>query len=73
MDLCTNLTVYHDLQERKKIILQKSNVLAKSVNGRIIVQQNLLNEVIYGVVSNMLCHMAPRSYLYLIIPISYIN
>ncbi|CAN6936790.1 unnamed protein product [Brassica oleracea] len=33
------------LLERKKIILDKSNALAKSVNGRVVVQQNLLNEV----------------------------
>lgn len=34
-----------EIEERKKIILDKSNALAKSVNGRVVVQQNLLNEV----------------------------
>lgn len=45
MDLCCHFIGYHNLQERKKIILEKSNALAKSVNGRLVVPQNLLNEV----------------------------
>ncbi|KFK42585.1 hypothetical protein AALP_AA1G014500 [Arabis alpina] len=40
-----NAGINIEIEERKKIILEKSNVLAKSVNGRIIFQQNLLNEV----------------------------
>lgn len=54
IDLRSHFIGYHNLQERKKIILEKSNALAKSVNGRLVVPQNLLNEVISGVFSDML-------------------
>lgn len=32
-------------QQRKKIILERSDDLAKSVNGRLVMQSNLLDEV----------------------------
>jgi len=54
MDLCSHFIGYYNLQERKKIILEKSNALAKSVNGRLVVPQNLLNEVICCFFSDML-------------------
>ncbi|ESQ27628.1 hypothetical protein EUTSA_v10018047mg [Eutrema salsugineum] len=44
-DTMKNAGINIEIEERKKIILEKSNVLAKSVNGRVVVQQNLLNEV----------------------------
>ncbi|CAA7042671.1 unnamed protein product [Microthlaspi erraticum] len=44
-DAMRNAGINIEIEERKKIILEKSNLLAKSVNGRVIVQQNLLDEV----------------------------
>ncbi|VVA89565.1 unnamed protein product [Arabis nemorensis] len=44
-DRMRNAGINIEIEERKKIILEKSNVLAKSVKGRVILQQNLLNEV----------------------------
>ncbi|RID54954.1 hypothetical protein BRARA_G02240 [Brassica rapa] len=44
-DTMRNAGINIEIEERKKIILDKSNALAKSVNGRVVVQQNLLNEV----------------------------
>ncbi|XP_010503435.1 PREDICTED: glycine--tRNA ligase, chloroplastic/mitochondrial 2 isoform X2 [Camelina sativa] len=44
-DTMRNSGINIEIEERKKIILEKSNALAKSVNGRLVVPQNLLNEV----------------------------
>jgi len=44
-DTMRNSGINIEIEERKKIILEKSNALAKSVSGRLVVPQNLLNEV----------------------------
>ncbi|CAN8239953.1 unnamed protein product [Cochlearia groenlandica] len=44
-DIMRSAGINIEIEERKNIILEKSDVLAKSVNGRVVVQQNLLNEV----------------------------
>ncbi|KAL1192819.1 Glycine--tRNA ligase, chloroplastic/mitochondrial 2 [Cardamine amara subsp. amara] len=44
-DTMRNSGINIEIEERKKTILEKSDVLARSVNGRLVVQQNLLNEV----------------------------
>ncbi|EEF50248.1 glycine--tRNA ligase, chloroplastic/mitochondrial 2 isoform X2 [Ricinus communis] len=41
-----NAGIHIEIEERKRSILEHSNALAKSVNGHIIIQENLLNEVV---------------------------
>ncbi|KAG6628540.1 glycine--tRNA ligase, chloroplastic/mitochondrial 2 isoform X1 [Carya illinoinensis] len=45
-ELMGNAGVNVKIEERKKKILEHSNVLAKSVNGHIVFQEGLLNEVV---------------------------
>ncbi|XP_031277499.1 glycine--tRNA ligase, chloroplastic/mitochondrial 2 isoform X2 [Pistacia vera] len=45
-DVMRNAGISIEIEDRKKTILELSNALAKSVNGRITVQQSLLNEVV---------------------------
>ncbi|XP_050235987.1 glycine--tRNA ligase, chloroplastic/mitochondrial 2 isoform X1 [Mercurialis annua] len=41
-----NAGIRIDIEERKRSILEHSNALAKSVNGHILIQKNLLDEVV---------------------------
>ncbi|KAK1558545.1 hypothetical protein Q3G72_003553 [Acer saccharum] len=46
VDVIRNAGISIEIEDRKKTILERSNALAKSVNGHIVVRESLLNEVI---------------------------
>ncbi|KAK3195209.1 hypothetical protein Dsin_026519 [Dipteronia sinensis] len=46
VDVIRNAGISIEIEDRKKTILERSNALAKSVNGNIVVRESLLNEVI---------------------------
>ncbi|XP_038682833.1 glycine--tRNA ligase, chloroplastic/mitochondrial 2 isoform X2 [Tripterygium wilfordii] len=45
-DIIRNAGITIGIEDRKNLILERSVILANSVNGRVVIQENLLNEVV---------------------------